>query len=531
MKNLYPPVFLILLFISKLTVTAQVPLLNSYPSASAVVFLDFDGHTVIGTSWNTSGPIYCGPSGLDNAQITEVFNRVAEDYRPFNLNITTDSTKFLAAPLTKRMRVIITVSSSWYGSVGGVSYIGSFSWGDDTPCFIFSALLGYSAKNVSEATSHESGHTLGLYHQSSYDANCNKISDYNYGQGTGETGWAPIMGSAYSKNYSIWHNGPGPYGCAQIQNDLGVIANTIGANAIRNDDYSNDFSTATQLIFNNNQFLMNGFIETNSDSDLVKFTVPSLQHFILNATPYNIGNNNLGSDLDIQVSLFNSSSQLINSYNPGAFLNAVIDSTLGAGIYFLRVHGSSNANVSYYGSLGSYSLQASLSSVILPLHKLELKGKHVYSKHELNWIIEADEELLEQQMQISSDGVNFTELINIPKLNRTFLHTPTFTSTAFYRLKILLGSGEKYFSNIVVLSSVAPVLWPHLITNTIYNDCSVNSPGDFTFSVYSASGQFISKGNLDKGFKLIPATHFAKGIYIINFSSRQGYYSEKFIKQ
>src|SRR5689334_2640774 len=88
----------VLFLCSATMINSQVPLLNSYPSAQAVIFLDFDGHTVEGTSWNYNGPIVCGASGLNNSQITEVFNRVAEDYRPFNLNITTDSTKFLAAP-------------------------------------------------------------------------------------------------------------------------------------------------------------------------------------------------------------------------------------------------------------------------------------------------------------------------------------------------------------------------------------------------------------------------------------------------
>lgn len=76
--------------------SAQVPVLSSYPSASAVIFLDFDGHTVSGSSWNFmgEGQIVCGASGLNPTQITEVFDRVAEDYRPFNINVTTDSTAF-----------------------------------------------------------------------------------------------------------------------------------------------------------------------------------------------------------------------------------------------------------------------------------------------------------------------------------------------------------------------------------------------------------------------------------------------------
>ncbi|RZL12666.1 MAG: hypothetical protein EOO89_19195 [Pedobacter sp.] len=137
---------------------------------------------------------------MNPTQITEIFNRVAEDYRPFNVNVTTDSTKYWSAPLYKRMRVVLTTSNAWYGNnAGGVAYSRSFTWGDNSPCFVFTALLGYDTKAVSEASSHEAGHTLGLRHQSSYDANCVKTAEYNGGRGSGETGWAPIMGVGYYK--------------------------------------------------------------------------------------------------------------------------------------------------------------------------------------------------------------------------------------------------------------------------------------------------------------------------------------------
>ena len=531
MKNLYQSGFLILLFICKMTAIAQVPILNSYPSASAVVFFDFDGHTVTGTSWNVNGPFYCSSSGMSSIQITEMFNRVAEDYRPFNLNVTTDSTKFLAAPVTKRMRVIITISSAWYGSAGGVAFIGSFTWGDDTPCFVFSALLGYNVKNISEAISHECGHTLGLFHQSSYDANCVKISEYNYGQGSGETGWAPIMGVGYNKNFTIWHNGPNPYGCATVQNDFTVIADKIGVNAIRPDDHGNNFGTATKVNFRRNQFSETGFIEINSDFDFFKFTVHSPDHLNINATPFNIGNNNEASNLDLEISLFNNAGQLIKTYNPQNLLSAVIDTNIVTGTYYLKVKGTGNSNVSNYGSLGGYSLEANLSDLAMPVHQLKLEERLVNGKHELNGIIGFDEEILDRQIQISSDGINFKETINIPGATSTFNYTPASASASYYRLKVLVSNGKNYYSNIVALNVLTQVLWPHLVTTIITNDCPVNSPGDFTFSIYSLSGQFISLGHLNKGFTQIKTTNLTKGIYLINFSSPQGSYTERFLKQ
>ncbi|RYY52471.1 MAG: hypothetical protein EOO09_21350, partial [Chitinophagaceae bacterium] len=178
MTNLTRLICLLLLLAGSFQAKSQVPLLNSHAASRATLFLDFDGHTVDGTAWNYNGPIVCGGSGLAQTQITEVFNRVAEDFAPFDLNVTTDSTKYRSAPSDKRMRVIVTVSSSWYGVAGGVAFVGSFNWGDDTPCFIFSALHQYRVKDISEATSHEAGHTLGLFHQADYDGSCNKLSDY-----------------------------------------------------------------------------------------------------------------------------------------------------------------------------------------------------------------------------------------------------------------------------------------------------------------------------------------------------------------
>ena len=65
--------------------SAQVPVLNSYPSARATVFLDFDGQYITGTSWNWNGAINAQPAALSSAAITEIFNRVAEDFRIFNM--------------------------------------------------------------------------------------------------------------------------------------------------------------------------------------------------------------------------------------------------------------------------------------------------------------------------------------------------------------------------------------------------------------------------------------------------------------
>src|SRR5690606_18282608 len=109
------PLFLLIISVS--FKSFSTPALSSLPSAKATIFLDFDGHYVYASVWNGGQPINCAPSGFNEVQITEVFNRVSEDYRPFNVNITTDSTVFMAAPLSQRIRVVVTTTSNWYPNV------------------------------------------------------------------------------------------------------------------------------------------------------------------------------------------------------------------------------------------------------------------------------------------------------------------------------------------------------------------------------------------------------------------------------
>ena len=61
--------------------------LQSLPGAKAVAYLDFNGGPGPWIGW---GNIVALPSGDTNAQIRDVWQRVAEDYQGYNINITTD---------------------------------------------------------------------------------------------------------------------------------------------------------------------------------------------------------------------------------------------------------------------------------------------------------------------------------------------------------------------------------------------------------------------------------------------------------
>lgn len=534
MKNLYKFVLMVLVLLGTLITSAQVTNLNSYPTATSVIFLDFDGHNVSGTMWNVNGPFTCNSSGLSDAAITEVFDRVAEDYRPFNINVTTNETKYNSAPYNKRMRVVITTSNEWYGSgAGGVAYINSFTWGDNSPCFVFSALFGYNVKNIAEAASHEAGHTLGLRHQSSYDAGCGLISDYNWGQGTGEIGWAPIMGAGYNQNMTLWNSGPNSLGCGVIQDDLSVITKAANGFGYRTDDHSDLFSTATSASFNSSgQATISGVIEKTDDKDLFKITVPIFSRLQLNAIPYNVGTGNSGSDLDLQVEVLDGSYASIGIYNPGNLLSSVIDSFVNAGTYYLRIDGKGNIFAPEYGSLGSYSLQVTYSDAsLLDIHRLELRGRLDGDMHMLSWLIDADEQVKRQVIEVSNNGINFTPLDQPNNTLRNYSYRPLDNRPLLYRMHITFDNLKEYYSNVIAIHQ-SKALKPQLVGNTISgNSITVNSPANYHYQIIDQSGRMLSKGTAEKGYSSLGIGSINAGIYIIRFTDGEQQWSEKFIKR
>ncbi|MEO5945294.1 MAG: zinc-dependent metalloprotease family protein [Chitinophagaceae bacterium] len=534
MKNFLSTLFIALAVSSAIIAKAQVPALNSYPSASTVIFLDFDGHTLpVGNAWNyTSSPMVMGSSGLTTSQITDAFNRIAEDYRPFNINVTTEEAKYLAAAATKRMRVILTTSWEWYGSAGGVAFVGSFIWGDNTPCFVFSSLLNYNVKNISEAAAHEAGHTLGLYHQSTYDANCVKISDYNYGFGSGEIGWAPIMGVGYYKNNTTWFNGPNSYGCNNYQNDLTVLLSNNGV-TYRPDDFGEAFSSAAAQTFTTDQFTVPALISTPTDKDIFKFTLTSTKRIKMNAIPTNAGSGNVGSNLDIWMQLSTGNNAVIGTYNPPLALNAYIDTILNPGTYYILIDGVSNQYTPEYGSLGGYQITANRSDPItLALRKLELSGEATGDKHRLNWLIDADEQVVSQVLEVATDGRNFSPVTTPFTADRQFMYRPYVSTAAQYRLNVTFDNGKQYYSNIVTLRGNGSVVRPKIVNNLINNSLiTVNSPGNYNYIILDMNSKVTHRGQLKAGLNNIIADRIAGGVYMIQYSNGVEQWTDKFIRQ
>ncbi|MEH1830010.1 MAG: Calx-beta domain-containing protein [Nostoc sp.] len=372
---------------------SQTFFLNSLLGANQTIYLDFNGHTTSGTYWNTSykgGADIITPafdfddntasfSSAELETIQYIWQRVAEDFSPFNVNVTTQAPANINDLINSGsgdtrwgVRVVIGGSSyDWYGdAAGGVAYVGSFNWDSDTPTYVFSQQTFGDQKYTADAISHEVGHTLGLDH----DGRITPQEEYYSGHGSGDTGWAPIMGVGYYQNLVQWSKGE--YTSANnLQDDLQIITTQNGF-GYRADDSGNTIATAKPLSISGTSVSGSGIIERNTDIDFYSF-VTGAGSISLTVNPFSQGPN-----LDILAELYNSAGVLIASSNPSDLLSANITTSVGAGTYYLKIDGVGKGNplstgYTDYGSLGQYFISGSIITNNIPAIALAVSPSSV----------------------------------------------------------------------------------------------------------------------------------------------------------
>ena len=356
--------------------------LHSLASSTKTIYLDFTGHRVTDTAWNDytasdpdNYPAYSidGNNGAfskaEKTQVQLTFQRVAEDYAPFNVDVTTEAPpesaidRSGAGDQTYGTRLLITRGGPVYTDVcnsacGGVAFIDVFDLAGSganahreyQPGFVFTLGVGTSAKNIAEAASHEVGHNFSLEHDGT--------SAVGYYQGHGA--WAPIMGVGYYEPVSQWSKGEYADANNTSQDDIALIK-SHGAPG-RNDDHGNNTGSATVVPNSGNA---KGLVGTAADKDVFRFQSAG-GSYTLSATPAPMGPN-----LDIQMRILRSNGTVLATINPdveqvnaskATGLNATTTRSLPSGRYYLEVSGTgfgdpATTGYSKYGSLGIYSVR------------------------------------------------------------------------------------------------------------------------------------------------------------------------------
>ena len=332
--------------------------LESLPGAAAVAYLDFDGEPGPHLHW---GSFDAASYNFSNSRIKAIWIRVAEDFAPFNVNITTDLAVYLAAPVNSRQRCIVTPTKDAAPAAGGVANIGSFNNSSEISCWVYNSSTD---KICAETVSHELGHTLLLRH----DGRSSPVEEYYDGHGgTGTVSWGPIMGSAFYPNLTQWSKGEYT-GANRFEDDLAIIAGSNNSIDYRPDDSGATVATARYLEIQGvgNTVSGQGLIESTADSDAFRFRTSAAGTTSITVKPVTAGPN-----LDVLAEIVNAAGIVVASANPDTTVDATVSGSIPAGEYILRISGTGMgdpATTGYtdYASIGAYSLTGSVANAVKP---------------------------------------------------------------------------------------------------------------------------------------------------------------------
>jgi hypothetical protein len=355
--------------------SSGVPIFHSSPGATNVLFLDFDGTTVSGTAWNTAfgvDPFVPVPFDRDGdtttfnadevSHITGTWMRVAEDYAPFRVDVTTEEPASFGPTVGT---AVVTQGYDANGNLlphadtsGGTAYVNVFGMANYasyySPAFVYADQLFAAEYNIAEAASHEFGHNLGLHHDGTSTA------AYYSGAGaySEETSWAPIMGTSYYKQVTKFNNGDYP-DANNREDDLSMLASKLGRGG---DDVGATPGTAAAMVTADTSVSGAGLIDGSGDADLWGFQTLG-GDVSIGVSPFVRGYGTNGGDLDVRLELIDALGSTLASNGALNQTDASVSASVPAGTYFLRVRPDASNYSSVYGTEGQYTISGSIPGV------------------------------------------------------------------------------------------------------------------------------------------------------------------------
>lgn len=452
--------------------------LESAPGAKNVVYLDFDGEgpndtgnePYAGFPNDPYTRIYAG-----DPLVKKIWEHIAEDFIPFDVNITTNLEVFKNTPTSNKLKV----GFGNFGNPGwiGVAYVGSFGMG--YACLI--TLDTYPSDQGTVymwlAPSHEIGHTLGLTHDG-------LTSGANYYTGHGY--YAPIMGSSW-REVTHWDKGTYPL-ADNNEDDVQIITRELGAVP---DDNPNGVDLNIEMDGSVSAENNWGTITTRDDKDKFRFEVGSNASISVTAQG--------GIDrpnLDIELTLFDQQGNEVLTSKPNANRRARIITNLDPGSYYLEVDGIGELTLadgfSDYGSMGYYELVGEVLGTTVADNDLAVSnltglgascGENITPRVEVtnggnNFINDIE-------IEVTIDGKPFsteTKNANLNSGDKTSFDIPTITLKGAHDIEVtvnLIGVQDELLANNKWLSSFEIKDGVPVIFETDYRPYNGSSPFSF----------------------------------------------------
>lgn len=514
--------------------------LQSNPGATGCLLLDFNGYEMpAGNYWNSGNAISAATSGMTNDDILKAWEIVAQDYFPFNLNVTTNETVFNTYPQNKRRRCVVTPTNYFFPGCSGIAFTGSFLFNNESPCWVFTSGTGLTGKRVGEASSHELGHAMGLSHDGAPG------TDYYFGHGD----WAPIMGNSLSKRVSQWSKGDYT-GATNTEDDLAIIGGTTNGVGYRLDDHTNANATATAItatagVLSNT--LNKGVIERTDDWDRFSFTTTGggLALTVQAVSAY--------TDVRLSVNLYNSVGTLVNTYTALASdLSApiAVNETLTPGTYYVAVTGTAagtaDADYNDYSSLGAYQMLGSFNNTPLGAKLSPLQARITNEQNTLlSWSTDGEQNNAGFSIERSVDGKNFNEIGKVSsqgvngnsseKLSYTFNDAKSLPGTSYYRMVQMDLDGKTYFSNIVSVTrtgdnSIVLNAFPNPAKSQLNVDLKGTLGEGAMISMTDMTGRLVWNQNVSTQQFNIDMSRFQSGIYLLKYTDKENKMVYKIMK-
>jgi len=321
------------------------PARHSKPGSTRVIYLDFNGHTVTGTSWNSTAgapsSYLCTAFDLDGnsgsfspaeqTAIVEIWERVAESFRAFDVDVTTEQP---AVFNNQTSRALITKSRDANGvanpssaTASGVAYLNTFGNSNFATataiCFIYSD---------GETAARDLRHRLPRTRPSDGpEPRRHGFRRILLGARHRRNLWGPVMGNS-GRNVIQWSKGE-YFDANNTQDDLAIITAKLTA---RTGDLPGTDAAATALVANGSALFQRNQFETTTDTDTFTFTTAG-GTLALSVGP--VPNTALANEnsVDVAAELRDAAGNLVTRADPAASPNASFAQTLAAGTYYLRL--------------------------------------------------------------------------------------------------------------------------------------------------------------------------------------------------